>query len=438
MRSISIEVTELNAVTTTCSLMLAMILVAAEPETKPPKSFHGPDGRARALKEIVDAPIYDGFYPGMFTSRKETRVYVASDLTKCCAEAINFLVRTKSDVDQQLLKLARSNQELRVRYRAAYILAQRGKEEAGSILLEMGLSKDADERMAAWHAHRWALDEKKLKAPVDLTRALKQYSQERDPEIREELEWFLGSCRSREAVKPLLRTVEMNRHATAAIWALGEIGDPAAVPVIIKRYSKDDNPHYSLQALGKLATPEAVDFVIEHLGEYGAVEALVASKSDKALPALRKHFETIQKAQGDEGSDFAITRVAIIRLSEKDPRETLLKIFEDRKEKLHVRTDALRALQNYDTKPFNKRILDLYRNDPNDDIKRFCIWLLAEEMSKEVTEAMIDHALVHKVTSMSDLATQHYLIDGLNKRLETDYTEMKDLQDYLRKRQKKP
>jgi hypothetical protein len=92
--------------------------------------------------------------------------------------------------------------------------------------------------------------------------------------------------------------------------------------------------------LGKIATPEAVDLIIKNLDSYLAPEALYQTKSEKALPALKAHLQVYS-----DDINRAATRVAIIRLSEKQPQEALLAMGEASNEKFQVRFDALRALR---------------------------------------------------------------------------------------------
>jgi hypothetical protein len=212
------------------------------------------------------------------------------------------------------------------------------------------------------------------------------------------------------------------------------IGDTSAVSPIIKDYEHSHNRHYQLEALGRLATPEAVDFIIDHLEDYGATDALFASKSKKALPALEKHLGKLkQNNSPDVAIDLAATRIAIIRLSKDDCREALLQIAEDQKEDHHARWDAFEALEAYDTSSFTKRILEVYKRDPDTSIKRICIWLLQDSKFDGVTEALMDHALqAEKIKSKDDLATEDALLQALNQRLGTVFPDMKELRTHIR------
>ena len=50
-----------------------------------------------------------------------------------------------------------------------------------------------------------------------------------------------------------------------------------------------------------------------------------------------------------------------------------------------------------------------------------------------VTDAMIEHALAHEIKNQSNLATEGYLLEGLNKRLDTHFHEMAHLKAYIKK-----
>jgi HEAT repeat protein len=286
---------------------------------------------AKALKAL-ETPEYTGVPPGWSPFRmKSTLPYT---YCKTCQEALDFLVRTKAEVDKQLLDLARTDKRLLVRYRAIRILAGRANGEVIPLLDTMCASEDADERYLAWTLYEDAIQQRKLPAPKDFTRHLQLYAGEKDTEVRERIEWFFAAAKAKAAVKALREAVRDNPGgALPAVWALGDIGDGSAAQVIMEDFGKGGNDHYHMQALGKLATPEAVDFIIAHLDTYRAVEALCATKSAKALPVLKKHLEKLKQQKGPDNSlGLAATRIAIIRLSEEDPRETLMAIFEDAKE----------------------------------------------------------------------------------------------------------
>src|SRR5262249_28131857 len=140
----------------------------------------------------------------------------------------------------------------------------------------------------------------------------------------------------------------------------------------------------------KLATPQAVEFIIKHLDEYGAVEALCLTKSEKALPALQKHLANLKADKGPNYDLYsAATRIAIVRMSHKDPREELLRIAEDKNASHWERADAFKAFREFDTKAYKKRILDLFNNDQDTDVRRFCIWLFEDSDLEGIKEAMM-------------------------------------------------
>ena len=406
-------------------------ILAQEEVKRPPVPFKSVVDAIKAL----EAPKYTGGYPSMPISSTRSKSYLFFDFYETCPEAIDFLSRTTDCVEKDLLKLAQSDTRFRVRYRAVRILAERGNAATVPFLDKWCASENVEECYLAWETYQRAIKDRKLSPPKNVTSHLALYAAEKDHKVREQIEWFLGAVKAKAAVKPLIETVKTNPGgALPAIWALGEIGDKNAVPVIIAAYGKGYNDHYHVEALGKLATPEAVDFLIEHIDRFLALETLVCTGSPKALPALEEHLENLKKQdRKDKASDVASARIAVIRLREKDPRNALVKIAEDQKEDGCLRHDALWALQDYDTTPYQRRILAIYIHDPNEDHKRFCIWLLKASDLEGVTEAMIDHALhLPKVESKSDLATRHYLRLTLNERLGTYFKEMKDLQAYLR------
>jgi PBS lyase HEAT-like repeat len=396
-----------------------------------------PEAAAKALKALERPPSDGkpdprGNGPVGGWSEKEALIH-GSHAT--CRDAIDLLVRTEVAVDKDLLALAETTKLLHVRYRTVYILAQRRNSAVVPLLDKMCLSEDVNERYVSWKTYQRALQEQRLPPPKDVAQHLAMYEKEPDNEVRESMEWFFGAAKAKAAVKPLLAS--MQRHpgwATAAIWSLGMIGDKSAAPAIIADFRESGNRHYHLEALGRLATPESVDFIIDHLSEDKAVDALTQSGSKKALPALQRRLEKLQREKGD----LAATRIAIIRLSHEDCRDALLKIAEDRQENHRARWYAFKAIQEYDTDSYTRRILDVYKVDPDADIKRICIWLLEDRKAEGITEAMMDHVLqVAKVEDKNDLATEYALQEALNKRLGTFFGDMEKLQAHVRELRKK-
>jgi HEAT repeat protein len=354
-----------------------------------------------------------------------------------CQAAIDLLTRTETAVNKDLLRLAGSNHPLHVRYRAVHILVARRNRAVVPLLDRMCSSEDANERYVAWETYWRALSERKLPAPKDVTQHLILYGKESDTEILECMERFFGNARAEAAAKPLLQTLQQHPGSTTAIWSLGMIGDRSAVPAIIQDFAHSENRHYHLQALGKLATPEAVDFLIVHLGEYDAVDALFESRSKKALPALQGYLEQLKKKGANGHGDLAAARIGIIRLSQEDCRETLLKLAEDRKESHDARCDALRALRDYDTSSYQRRILEIYKADPDSGIKCICIWFLRDSKLEGITEAMMDHVLqAGKIQDIGEWVTQDYLREALNERLGTFFQNMEQLRAHVLKLRK--
>jgi HEAT repeat protein len=371
--------------------------------------------------------------PGWGTIRQ----YLAYDYYLNSRDSIELLARTKAAVDKDLLDLARSDKRFQVRYRARNILARRGNAEVLPLLEEMQTNKDADVRFLGWDSYSVALAAGKPGQPMDIGRCIRLYQGEKDKVIRDRIEGLFGAEKAKEAVKPLIESVKRGQHEIGAIWALGEIGDPSAVPMIVEDFARSGNRHFHLQALGKLATPQAVDFIIKHLDEYGAVEALCQTKSDRALPALQEHLAKLKSAKGPSYNLYgAATRIAIVRMGHKDPREELLRIAEDMNASHWERADAFRALRDYDTKVYKKRILDIFSTESDTDVRRFCIWLLDDSNLPGIKEAMMDYALVIEPNSMGALATEGYLLESLNKRLGTSFWEMQDMREYIKELRK--
>jgi HEAT repeat protein len=251
------------------------------------------------------------------------------DTYEPCEDAIDLLVRAKRPVEKEMLELARSGAPLRVRCRAVRVLAQRG-DAAVPCLEKMCASEDVDERYLAWWTYQDAVRSGWLKPPTDFAPLLALYASEKDEEVKNQIRRFFEATTAR-----LLKPLNDFADSCMALWPVGAIRNEVAVHDLIEDYKKyDSNRHLMLLALGKIGTPQAVDFLIEHLDEYCAPEALIETRSEKALPALKKHLEKLEKSDAkDKHIDLAQTRIAVVRLSEKDPRESLMALAETRETK---------------------------------------------------------------------------------------------------------
>src|SRR5262249_22197033 len=129
---------------------------------------------------------------------------------------------------------------------------------------------------------------------------------------------------------------------------------------------------------------------------------------------------------------LAQTRIALLRLSETDPRDRLLQLAENPKEGERVRSGALAALREYHISPVAARVLKLYTTERDEWVRCGCIWLLRDLELKGITEAMTEHVL--------DLEKEREwwvcgfaLLDTLNHRLQTSFRSFSDLKAHLRK-----
>jgi HEAT repeat protein len=270
-----------------------------------------------------------------------------------------------------------------------------------------------------------------LPPPRDCNLAIDRYVKEVQREVRWEIAWFLGSAKAKPAVPVLIAELRKNPAAHEAVSALSEIGDTTAVPAILRAAAAEtSNRHIYHGALGRLATAEAVQFLIDNLDEYGAVEALFKSRSPRALPALKKHMEKLQELSKPDDLGLTVTRVAVLRLSEADPREHLMLLAEDTKEDKGLREECLKALRDYEVAPLAPRILKLYTTESDDWFRAKCIRLLKDQKLKGVTEAMVEHALTTKGGGLTPC--EYDLLEALNYRLHTSFRSVRDLRAYLR------
>ncbi len=390
----------------------------------------------RALREI-EYPSKRGD-PGSvnFAAFKNDKRYLPGDYYRMAPEAVDFLVATPSDVREGLLAVARSARRPGARHRALRVLALRGSRGARELLLERAGSDDAVTRYLAWDTFAYAAKAKALSLGGQaLQQALGLYRKETDAQVRSEIESTLGEAKAAGAVEALIDTIRKDPNAAEAVWALGQIGDPKAVPDIIRahaRRTRYDAGAY-IRAAGKLNTPEAVDFVIANLHEIGAAKVLAATKSPKALPALRKHLK--QLGEGASSYSAAEARVVIATLAEKDPADALMRMAEDREGSERLRLLALRALHDYNPRPLEGRVFKLYvsESDSQHLVKAECAALLKDSPSEEVTVAMMNHFLRSKPRTKTGAVALLKLRGILNQRLGTSYASDAQLREYVRK-----
>ncbi|GEM_PF-5834823 len=395
----------------------------AETVTRPEEA----DEALAALE--VDSP------PRMHTNEPPfpTKAYQPNDYYCDCPDAIDLLSTTLFPVDLDLLRLAQLDKPLPVRYRAVSILTHRKNQAVVPILERMCSTDDAVERFVAWSAYREAVEKKQLPPPSEYSVILALYKKEQDREVHEQIAWFLGTARSKEAVPLLLETLRDDPGDCPVIEALGLIGDPQAVPPLIAAFEKvQHNGHVHCTAIGRLATPQAVEFLIDHLDQYGAVEALADTKSPRALSALQRHLDKLTRTTRPEELDFALTKVAVMKLSCQSPAPLLLALAEDRSNNEWLRHHAMITLREYDASALHPRLLRLFRDDPDPDVKRFCVELLKDSSLEGVTEAIVNCALTAKTPrTMNEGALQDALLEALNKRLGYSYRNLEALQDRL-------
>jgi HEAT repeat protein len=260
--------------------------------------------------------------------------YRPSDMSEDCPDAIDRLVRAAEPVDAALLRMARGGATLPARYRAAMVLMRRGNPAVVPVFERMAVAPAGEERYLTWYAYTTGVNERLLTGG-SISLALRRYGEETDEAVRDQIAHFLGTSRAKQAVPALIAALRRRPDDYSALDALGWIGDGRAVSAIIAAAPEEkvgSNFHIYLHALGGIGTPEAVDFIIANLKNSGAVEALFATRSPRALPALRKHLEALRKSDAPCQIALAATRVSVIRLGSADPRSELLRVAEDGRE----------------------------------------------------------------------------------------------------------
>jgi HEAT repeat protein len=389
-----------------------------------------------ALKQLsLPCPDRIHINEPIFTGEEGARFcYRAYDLYDDCADAMDLLVQTKHPIDDDLVQLASRGKELPERYRAASVLVQRGNQRVVPILETMAASTSAEERYLAWDIYEKGISKKHLPPPRSVAEPLARCRKEKNHYVRSMIMDFLGACQAKEAVPLLIEGLraDHSRERHSALWALGNIRDPGTVEAIIEAEKQDHlGKHLYHSALGRIGSEAAVDHLIQHLNDdCFAIEALFETGSPRALPALRKHLDRLRKKEKADELHLAMAEIAVLRLEDKDPRERLMCLSEDRKQSEWMRTHALEALSHYDTASLAVRLLNSYRAEKDDWMRMFYIRLLRDLPGEGITQAMVTQAL-------TDSEHEYYhshndLRKALNHRLNTSYRTMERLLEHLR------
>jgi HEAT repeat protein len=432
----------------------------AAPGTRSPeviKAFELLEGPAVShhsfMQDFAPSRFIEGITPANESASRVQRPQPAKvmfpsleDFYGDCPDAIELLIKTQEWVEHDLLTIAASEPRIHVRYRAARILVNRQCQGVLPFLADMSTSKDAVTRYVGVCLQLDAIEEQLTPSPATIDRILALYPTEAYSEIKEVMTRFLGNAKAKEAVEILLEQVRKDgdRHS---VYALGNIGDPRAVPLLIEKFRKldskkvFDDPTPYICALGQLKTPESIDFLIEHLDSWHAPEALLATGSPKALPAMKAHLDRMSKQARDRDRDnIAATRVAIIRLSDSQPAAALLALAEEVKEDKEVRHDAIDALSNYPLEAFHPRLLALFNTEKDHYLRRNCITLLRDSKLDGVTAAFKRDLIKPRTwaAEWEEEEVQGSLMRALNKRLGTSFKTVDEMRAFLLNSSRKP
>lgn len=332
-----------------------------------------------------------------------------------------------ASVEPELLRIARANESFVARWRATQVLVERGHPEAPALAARLCESSIPAERHAAW----WLCRRMSLTGrppPITASSALERLEAERDDGLRADIVEYLGAVGDRAATLPLVALLEQDAAALARplVYALGCLKDPRAASAVLAAGTRVDTGTW-LQALGNLGTPEAADAVIARLNEYGAIDALVASRSPKAIPALEKRLADLAGHLPEERAKEWDARIALARLRDDDPIPELLSIVEDRTADLELRRAALHAARRERDPLLEKhapRLVALYARETDPELLGQCLTTLDESRAPGVTAAMLHHADVWSPYLMN---VPEYLLRILNRRLGTNYSTLDEV-----------
>jgi hypothetical protein len=326
-----------------------------------------------------------------------------------------------ASVEPELLRIARTHESFVARWRATEVLVERGHPEAPALAGRLCESPIPGERHAAW----WLCRRMTLTGrppPIPASSALERLEVESGDGLRADIVEYLGAAGDRAATLPLVALLEQGAPALARslVYALGCLEDPRAVPAVLAAGPRVDTGTW-LQALGNLGSPEAIDVVIARLDEYGAIDALVASRSPKAIPALEKRLADLAGHLPEERAKERDARVALVRLRYDDPIPELLSIVEDRSADLELRRAALYAARRERDRLLEKhapRLAAFYARETDPELLEQCLTTLEESRAPGVTAAMLRHADVWSPYLMN---LPEYLLRILNRRLGANY-----------------
>ncbi|MBL9087091.1 MAG: hypothetical protein JNM10_08090 [Planctomycetia bacterium] len=328
-------------------------------------------------------------------------------------------------VDADLLRLAREGSSFDARCRALRTLALRGRRDGDAILGSLVVSPRPAERYVAWRIARDSVGDDHV-GPVAATLALERLRAETDELIVGRIEAYLGEIRSAEAVPLLLEALASasRRDCLSTGYALGLLGVKDAVPALIAAGRKVREQ--LLPALGRIGTPEAVEYLIGRLDDYGAADALVDSKSPRAIPALEAHRAGLERRPTFAGarSSARLDTIAILLLRHPDPCPDLLSVVEDPLADADLRRDAVNAFLRVprdQSARYHTRLAAAYAKESTSSVCAQFLRVLSKSRAPGVTEAMLHNAAVLAAPrSKFDMAPA-WLLRMINRRLGTAY-----------------
>ena len=127
-------------------------------------------------------------------------------------------------------------------------------------------------------------------------------------------------------------------------------------------------------------------------------------------------------------------RVAVLRLSVKDPSETLMTWAEEKTSSKRLRELSLRSLCDYDYAQLTPRIMKVYACGRNSVGRWECIQLLKSQKLNGITEAMIEDAISRDPGVGMD-SGEYDLLGVLNERMHSSHKSLAKLLASLGKTQ---
>lgn len=347
------------------------------------------------------------------------------------------LARAGPRVVPVLETIARTHRRWSARCQAAYVLALRGHRGMASVVAPLLQSDFAPERVIGWACCSTTVWQGHGRPPIAAADAMAMHAREKDDDVRDEIEYYLGATGSQAAVGYLVGRLQRGLGDYAAAWSLGALGNASAVPALITLADRREARYACFHALAKIGTPDAVAYLLAHLDHYAAVSAVAKHGFQVAIPHLERRLREVESNPSlatsfRESSDL---RVALIALRHDDPCGPYLDVIADRSQDLDLRRRAASRLS--DVAPARQarhlpRMVSVYRATTDHWIREHFFHALKDRRGEGIDEALLHHASTWTWPHTEKGGDLESLLEVLSERLGTDFLDLEDVRAYRR------